>query len=34
LEKDTEDKIQQLTDKFIKTVDELVLMKEKEIMTV
>ena len=34
LEKDTEDKIQQLTDKFIKSVDELALIKEKEIMTV
>jgi ribosome recycling factor len=34
LEKDTEEKIQQLTDKFIKTIDEVVLQKEKEILTV
>jgi ribosome recycling factor len=34
LEKDVEEKIQQLTDKFIKSVDDVVLQKEKEIMTV
>ncbi len=34
LEKDTEERIQQITDKYIKNIDEVVFLKEKEIMTV
>lgn len=33
-EKEGEDEVQKLTDKFVKTVDELVAAKEKDIMTV
>ena len=34
LEKDAQDQVQKLTDKFIKNIDELVAIKEKEILTV
>ncbi len=34
VEKEAEDEVQKLTDKFVKTIDELVAAKDKEIMTV
>ena len=32
--KDTQDKIQKLTDKYVKIIDEISVEKEKEVMTV
>nr|WP_255297402.1 ribosome recycling factor [Anaerophaga thermohalophila] len=34
MEKDAEDKVQKLTDKFTKKVEEMLEKKEKDIMTV
>ena len=34
VEKDDEEKVQKFTDKFVKKIDEVLELKEKEIMTV